>query len=63
MLCVINTAYGPVGLLFLALTDSPAAQQFLNCTPVFRVGDDAVEVDIVRRFWEVAGRWPVFMCR
>jgi hypothetical protein len=63
MLCVINTAYGPVGLFFLAVTDSPAAQQLLNCTPVFRVGDDAVEVDIVRRFWKIAGRWPVFMCR
>ena len=62
MICVINRAYGPVGLLFLP-TDSPAAEQFLNYTPVFRVGDDAVEVDIVRRFWEVAGRWPVFMCR
>jgi hypothetical protein len=42
-------------------TDTPAAQKFLHGAAVIRVGDNAVEVDIVWRFREIAGRRPVFM--
>jgi len=37
------------------------AQKFLHGAVVIRVGDNAVEVDIVRRFREIAGRRSDFM--
>jgi hypothetical protein len=37
------------------------AQKFLHGPVVIRVGDNAVEVDIVRRFWQIAGRRSDFM--
>jgi hypothetical protein len=37
------------------------AQKFLHGAVVIRVGDNAVEVDIVRRFWDIAGRRSDFM--